>query len=359
MRSTAVTSPASHPVCSREARHLRLEALAPEPHLVGRQAEAADDVAAGVHDRLQLRRRGAGGPHRRLVGEVVGRRAVGLGPLGGRHQDVAVLHAGVELDLGPGARPSSASSARDAPRPPPRWTGGRRRSRPSCRRRRRSTGCSGRRRGRAAAAARGRRPRSAPGRCGSGPGRSRGSTCCRRRCPAAARAGSPRPGRPRRAPRAGRAWASTRPRAACCPSRAATGGRRTRPARTRRTSWRAVWQGRPVVPNPDRRAPEQAERGCDPPGGTAEAISGRSARDWSASDPAGSWAGLKATVPLARSEAGHAVGAGVGQRLGQVGEAVAPHSGAISTVDEHAAGLALPRRASADRSRPGCPAMIV
>ena len=45
-----------------------------------------------------MRRGWPGGPYGRLTGEVVGRVAVGLGPVGGGHHDVAVLHAGVELD---------------------------------------------------------------------------------------------------------------------------------------------------------------------------------------------------------------------------------------------------------------------
>ena len=68
-------------------------------------------------------------------------------------------------------------------------------------------GCSGRRPGRA----RSRRP-SAAASIGARPvwkrrGRSRGSTCCRRRCPAPSRAGSPPPGRPRRVRPARPAWA--------------------------------------------------------------------------------------------------------------------------------------------------------
>ena len=154
----------------REARHLRLEALAPQPHLVGRQAEPADDVAARVHHRSQLRRRRSGGPHDRLVGEVVGWRAVGVGPVGRGHEDVAVLHAGVELDLAAGAAAELGVERFDH--------GGRlfgggvpagevdHRAVVADRRR----GCSGRRRGRAAAADPARRPRWAPGRCGSSAG---------------------------------------------------------------------------------------------------------------------------------------------------------------------------------------------
>ena len=52
--------------------------------------------------------------------------------------------------------------------------------------------------------ARGRPPRSAPARCGSGPGRTRGSTCCRRRCPGGMPGGitAARPTSPRAARRA-------------------------------------------------------------------------------------------------------------------------------------------------------------
>ena len=98
-----MTRAAWQPVCVGEARHLGLEPLTPEPHLVGLQAEVADDLAAGVHHRLQLGGGRARGPHGRLVGQVVGRRAVGVGPVGRRDEDVAVLDAGVELDVG--ARP--------------------------------------------------------------------------------------------------------------------------------------------------------------------------------------------------------------------------------------------------------------
>ena len=99
-------------------------------------------------------------------------------------------------------------------------------------------GCSGRRPGRDAASAPGRRPRWAPGRCGSGRGRSRGSTCCPRRCPAPSAAGSPRPAPPRRGPPAGPGWAWRRPRAASAPRARRSGRRRSRRERRSRTSRR-------------------------------------------------------------------------------------------------------------------------
>ena len=82
-----------------ERGHLRLEALAPQPHLVGGQAEPGNDLARRVHQRLQLRRGRAGRPHGGLVAEVVRRRALGVGPVRRRHEDVAVLHARMEDDL--------------------------------------------------------------------------------------------------------------------------------------------------------------------------------------------------------------------------------------------------------------------
>ncbi len=75
--------------------------------------------------------------------------------------------------------------------------GGRPRSRPWRPRRRRSRGCTGTRPRRDRARRPSPRPRSALDRCGTGPGRIRGSRGSRRRCPAASPRESPRPGRPR------------------------------------------------------------------------------------------------------------------------------------------------------------------
>ena len=104
MRSTAVTSAAAATRLVGEARHLGLKALTPQPHLVGLEAERAHDLAAGVHDGLELGGRGPGGPHGGLVGQVVGRGARGVRPVSGGDQDVAVLDPGVELDVGTHAR---------------------------------------------------------------------------------------------------------------------------------------------------------------------------------------------------------------------------------------------------------------
>ena len=47
------------PVLRREGRHRRLRALPPEPHLVGGEAESADDLAGRVHQLAQARGRRA------------------------------------------------------------------------------------------------------------------------------------------------------------------------------------------------------------------------------------------------------------------------------------------------------------
>ena len=99
MRSTAVTRAAWQPVWSTK-RGIWGWKPWPQSHTwLACEAEVADDLPAGVHDRLELGGRRAGGPHRRLVGQVVRRRAVGVGPVRRRDEDVAVLHAGVELDV--------------------------------------------------------------------------------------------------------------------------------------------------------------------------------------------------------------------------------------------------------------------
>ncbi len=87
------------PVGLGERRHHRLRALTPQPDLGRRVQELAHDGGAGVHERAEVRRGGARGPHDRLVRQVVGRGAVGLRPRTRRHHDVAVLEAGVEGDL--------------------------------------------------------------------------------------------------------------------------------------------------------------------------------------------------------------------------------------------------------------------
>ena len=89
---------AAHAVLGLERRHRRLEALTPQPHLVRGEIEAIEHRPAALHDLAQAWRGGAGRPDGRLAGEVVGRRAVGVDPVGRRHHDVAVLDAGVELE---------------------------------------------------------------------------------------------------------------------------------------------------------------------------------------------------------------------------------------------------------------------
>ena len=191
------------PVAARERRQLRLGALAPQPHLVGGEARSAPTTSAAAS--ISRVRRGGGRPGRparpacrRGRGAACTRRR----PTLGGHHDVAVLHAGVELDL---ARrpPSSASRAAitSAASSVDGWPPAKSTIVPSS-----PTvdevAAVGDLVGPQAQAEGGgldRRPAGVV----AAPGRSRGSTCCRRRCPAACPGGitAARPTSPRAARR--------------------------------------------------------------------------------------------------------------------------------------------------------------
>ena len=189
MRSTAVTSAAWQPVWSAK---LGICGWKPWPHshtwLAWRPNWPTISRLASM-TAWSLAAAGPGGPHRGLVGQVVRRRAVGVGPVGRCHQDVAVLHAGVELDVGTDARAELRVERLDdlGGLLGGGVTAGEVEHRAVVADRR-EVAAVGHPVG-AELAGRGRPPRSAPARCGSGPGRTRGSTCCRRRCPAACPAG--------------------------------------------------------------------------------------------------------------------------------------------------------------------------
>ena len=185
---------------------------------------------------------------------------LGIGPVGGRHHDVAVLHAGVELDLGAGAAPSSASRASITSAAPLGGgvAAGEVDHRPVV-----ADGdevaAVGDAVGRQPQAERGRLDRRPAGVVAGGvvaEDRHVADVAARRQ----ARRDHGGPADLAARGRAGPGWASTPPRAACDRRAPRPVRRRTRRARTPRTSWRSVAQRPPAVPERRRRCAERQRR---------------------------------------------------------------------------------------------------
>ncbi|CAB4660791.1 unannotated protein [freshwater metagenome] len=86
------------PIGTFERWHLWLKTLTPQPHRVCVNVEIGKDFARRIHDSLELRCCCTARPHKRLTGQVVGRRAFGIGPISRGHHDVPVLNAAMELN---------------------------------------------------------------------------------------------------------------------------------------------------------------------------------------------------------------------------------------------------------------------